>query len=146
VASESGKHLFTSGKEGSIVKWDLASGKKLATFHKVRPLQSSTAKKGKSKGFADPAVKGHTDEVLALALSGDGKYLASAGKDRRLGVWDAEAGVWLKGFVGQMGHKDLVSVCLSPCLSVSFLMLIHNRHWLSEKALTSSTLARMTER
>ncbi|KAJ7346462.1 WD40-repeat-containing domain protein [Mycena albidolilacea] len=109
VASESGKHLFTSGKEGSIVKWDLASGKKLATFHKVRPLQSSTAKKGKAKGFADPAVEGHTDEVLALALSGDGKYLASAGKDRRLGVWDAEAGVWLKGFVGQMGHKDLVS-------------------------------------
>ncbi|KAF8170167.1 WD40-repeat-containing domain protein [Mycena galopus ATCC 62051] len=109
VASESGKHLFTSGKEGSIIKWDLASGKKLATFHKVRPLQSSSAKKGKAKGFADPAVEGHTDEVLALALSGDGKYLASAGKDRRLGVWDADAGVWLKGFVGQMGHKDLIS-------------------------------------
>ncbi|KAF7362029.1 WD-REPEATS-REGION domain-containing protein [Mycena venus] len=108
VASESGKHLFTSGKEGSIIKWDLASGEKLATFHKIRPPQSS-AKKGKAKGFADPAVEGHTDEVLALALSGDGKYLASAGKDRRLGVWDAEAGVWLKGFVGQMGHKDLIS-------------------------------------
>jgi ribosomal RNA-processing protein 9 len=112
VASESGKHLFTSGKEGSIIKWDLASGKRLATFHKVRPLQGTSAKKGKAKGFADPAVKGHTDEVLALALSGDGKYLASAGKDRRLGVWDAEAEVWLKGFVGQTGHKDLISVCL----------------------------------
>ncbi|KAJ6593747.1 WD40 repeat-like protein [Mycena capillaripes] len=109
VASESGKHLFTSGKEGSIIKWDLVSGKKLATFHKVRPPQGASAKKGKAKGFADPAVEGHTDEVLALALSGDGKYLASAGKDRRLGVWDAEAGVWLKGFVGQMGHKDLIS-------------------------------------
>ncbi|KAJ7725121.1 hypothetical protein B0H14DRAFT_3620828 [Mycena olivaceomarginata] len=90
------KHLFTSGKEGSIVKWDIASGKKLATFHKVRPLQSSTAKKGKVKGFADLAVEGHMDKVLALALNGDGKYLA-------------KAGVWLKGFVGQMGHKDLVS-------------------------------------
>ncbi|KAJ7045354.1 WD40-repeat-containing domain protein [Mycena alexandri] len=108
VASESGKFLFTSGKEGSIIKWDLASGKKLATFPKVRPLQT-TSKKGKAKGFGDPAVQGHTDEVLALALSGDGKYLASAGKDRRLGVWDAEAGVWLKGFVGQMGHKDMIS-------------------------------------
>ncbi|KAJ6499451.1 WD40-repeat-containing domain protein [Mycena sanguinolenta] len=107
VACESGKYLFTSGKEGSIIKWDLSTGKKLATFHKVRPLQ--TPKKGKAKGFADPAVEGHTDEVLALALSGDGKYLASAGKDRRLGVWDAETGVWLKGFVGQMGHKDLIS-------------------------------------
>ncbi|KAJ7188410.1 WD40-repeat-containing domain protein [Mycena filopes] len=108
VASESGKFLFTSGKEGSILKWDLVSGKKLATFPKVRPLQT-TSKKGKAKGFGDPAVQGHTDEVLALALSGDGKYLASAGKDRRLGVWDAQEGVWLKGFVGQMGHKDLIS-------------------------------------
>ncbi|KAJ7677599.1 WD40 repeat-like protein [Mycena rosella] len=108
VASESGKHLFTAGKEGSIVKWELASGKKLATFHKVRPPQAP-GKKGKSKGFGDPAVEGHTDEVLALALSGDGKYLASAGKDRRLGVWDVEKDVWIKGFVGQMGHKDLIS-------------------------------------
>jgi ribosomal RNA-processing protein 9 len=57
---------------------------------------------------------GHTDEVLALALSGDGKYLASAGKDRRLGVWDVEKDVWIKGFVGQMAHKDLVSVRLPP--------------------------------
>ncbi|KAJ6624697.1 WD40-repeat-containing domain protein [Mycena sp. CBHHK59/15] len=110
VASESGKHLFTSGKEGSIIKWDLVSGKKLATFHKVRPTKPPSAKaKGKTKGFGDPAAEGHTDEVLALALSGDGKYLASAGKDRRLGVWDAEQGVWIKGFVGHMGHKDLIS-------------------------------------
>ncbi|KAJ6597528.1 WD40-repeat-containing domain protein [Mycena vulgaris] len=109
VAAESGKHLFTSGKEGSIIKWDLTSGKKLAIFHKVRPPPGASAKKGKAKGFGDPAVEGHTDEVLALALSGDGKYLASAGKDRRLGVWDVEQGAWVKGFVGQMGHKDLIS-------------------------------------
>ncbi|KAJ7209621.1 WD40-repeat-containing domain protein [Mycena pura] len=108
VTSESGKYLFTSGKEGSIIKWDLGSGKKLSTFRKVRP-QTSSVKKGKAKVLGDPAVEGHTDAVLSLALSGDGKYLASAGKDRRVGVWDAENGVWLKGFVGQMGHKDLVS-------------------------------------
>ncbi|KAJ7743941.1 WD40-repeat-containing domain protein [Mycena maculata] len=109
VASESGKHLFTAGKEGAIIKWDLGSGKKLATFHKVRPPQGAGGKKGKAKGAADPAVEGHTDAVLGLALSSDGKFLASAGQDRRLGVWDAEAGAWIKGFVGQVGHKDLVS-------------------------------------
>ncbi|KAJ7171653.1 WD40-repeat-containing domain protein [Mycena crocata] len=108
VASESARHLFTSGKEGSIIKWDLANGKKLATFHKVRPPQGAP-KKGKAKGFGDPTVEGHTDEVLGLALSGDGKLLASAGKDRRLGVWDVEKDAWIKGFVGQMGHKDLIS-------------------------------------
>lgn len=52
-------------------------------------------------------VNGHTDEVLALALSGDGKYLASGGKDRKVGVWDVQKDEWVKGFGG---HKDTVSV------------------------------------
>lgn len=61
--------------------------------------------------MADADIKGHTDEVLALALSADGKYLASAGRDRKLGVWDAERDEWIKGFGGHLGHKDLISVC-----------------------------------
>ncbi|KAF7315331.1 WD-REPEATS-REGION domain-containing protein [Mycena indigotica] len=108
VASESGQHLFTSGKEGSIIKWDLASGKRLETFFKVQP--PTTAKgKGKQKSTTHTSVEGHTDSVLALAISSDGKYLASAGKDRRIGVWDAEKGVWMTAFIGQVGHKDVVS-------------------------------------
>ncbi|KAF5352289.1 hypothetical protein D9758_011962 [Tetrapyrgos nigripes] len=104
VASESGKYLFTSGKEGHIFKWDLSTGKKITTFYKLRPPP------GKGKGKAlDTESKGHTDEVLALALSSDGKYLASGGKDRKVGVWDAEKGEWVKGFVGPMCHKDTVS-------------------------------------
>ncbi|KAJ7072496.1 WD40-repeat-containing domain protein [Mycena amicta] len=108
VASESGQQLFTSGKEGSIIKWDLASGKKLATFYKVQPPPTAKGK-GKQKNTSHTSVEGHTDSVLALALSWDGKYLASAGKDRRIGVWDADKGVWVTGFSGQMGHKDIVS-------------------------------------
>ena len=102
VASESCSHLFTAGKEGSIIKWDLSSGKKLATYHKLRP-----EKKAKGKGKERAEAPGHTDEVLALALSGDGKYLASGGKDRRVGIWDVETDKWVKGFGG---HKDTVSV------------------------------------
>ncbi|KAF7978547.1 hypothetical protein HWV62_45456 [Athelia sp. TMB] len=101
VASESCSHLFTSGKEGSIIKWDLSNGKKLATYHKLRP-----EKKTKGKGKERAEAPGHTDEVLALALSGDGKYLASGGKDRRVGIWDVEDDKWVKGFGG---HKDTVS-------------------------------------
>lgn len=102
VASESCKHLFTSGKEGSIIKWDLLNGKKLTTYHKLQP-----EKKVKGKGKERAEAAGHTDEVLALALSGDGKYLASGGKDRRVGIWDVEKDEWVKGFGG---HKDTVSV------------------------------------
>ncbi|KAL0946270.1 hypothetical protein HGRIS_012522 [Hohenbuehelia grisea] len=111
VVSDSAKFLFTSGKEGSIIKWDIASGKRLVTLHKVRPPKPENGK-GKGKASAGGEIKGHTDEVLALAISSDGKYLASAGKDRRLGVWDAEKAEWIRGFIGPMCHKDLIS-CLS---------------------------------
>ncbi|KDQ32723.1 hypothetical protein PLEOSDRAFT_1060466 [Pleurotus ostreatus PC15] len=104
VAAESARYLFTSGKEGHIIKWDMTTGKKLATLFKVRS-------NGKGKGKAPPAgdVKGHTDEVLALALSSDGKYLVSGGRDRRVVVWDAEKAEWIKCFTGPMCHRDAVS-------------------------------------
>ncbi len=100
VASSDARWLYTSGKEGSIVKWDLHTGRQAHTFHKVR------LDKGKGKGNAGE-VKGHTDEVWALAVSPDGKYLASGGKDRRVGVWDVEKNEWVKGFGG---HRDSISV------------------------------------
>ncbi|KAG6817022.1 hypothetical protein H0H87_000644 [Tephrocybe sp. NHM501043] len=109
VAAESGKHLYTSGKEGSIIQWDLATGKRLLTFHKIRPPNSQTKGKGKGKAPIDLNLKGHTDEVLALALSDDGRYLASAGRDRKLVVWDVEKGEWVKAFGGNLGHKDIIS-------------------------------------
>ena len=55
-------------------------------------------------------VKGHTDEVLTLAVSSDNRYLASGGKDRRLVLWDAEKGEWIKTFAGPLCHKDAISV------------------------------------
>ncbi|KAK0484896.1 WD40-repeat-containing domain protein [Armillaria novae-zelandiae] len=106
VAAESGQYLFTSEKDGSITKWDLVSRKKAAIFHSIRTHSKG---KGKAQAIGGEEVKGHTDEVLTLALSDDGKYLASGGKDRRLGVWDAENAQWIKGFIGPMCHKDTIS-------------------------------------
>lgn len=63
--------------------------------------------KGKGKEKASAELHGHTDEILDLALSDDGKLLASGGKDRKLIVWDAEKGEWLRSFGG---HKDTISV------------------------------------
>ena len=103
VASEDGKSLYTAGKEGSITKWDLGTGKKLSTAYKQRSA------KGKQK--ADP--DGHTDEIWALALSSDGKYLASGGKDCVIGVWNVENTdeiSWVKGFTG---HRDSISVSVA---------------------------------
>jgi len=100
--------MFTSGKEGTIMKWDLSTGKKLTTKYKIRPLNSEKKDKGK-KAALDQDVKGHTDEVLSLALSGDEKLLASAGRDRRVCIWNTETCEWVKAFSGHLGHKDAVS-------------------------------------
>ncbi|KAF9003437.1 WD40-repeat-containing domain protein [Cyathus striatus] len=103
IASENCSMLFTAGKEGSIVKWDLSTGKKVTVLRKQH-------RDSKGKGKApEPDVQGHTDEVLALAISGDGKLLASSGKDRRLCIWDAGKGEWKKSFTGPMSHKDTIS-------------------------------------
>ncbi|KAF8839721.1 Rnu3ip2 protein [Paxillus ammoniavirescens] len=102
VATENAQHLFTASKDGTINKWDLRTGSKTATFYKQR-----LDPKGKGKERANPLeAEGHTDEVLALAVSSDGEYLASGGRDRKLGVWDAEKNQWVKAFGG---HKDLIS-------------------------------------
>ena len=136
VASEDAQVYFSAGKEGTIIKWDLRTGKQLAVFHKVR------VDKGKGKARAD--AQGHSDEVLALALSSDGRYLASASKDKRVGVWDVEKGTWVKAFGG---HRDIVSV------RVAYLpygeILTHGvwySLWLFEKAHYSYTLHHTTGR
>ncbi|KAG7093625.1 hypothetical protein E1B28_007289 [Marasmius oreades] len=111
VASQSGRYLFTSGKEGHIIKWDLSTGKQLKQLYKLRPNKGKGSGKGKGKAV-DPDTKGHTDEVLALAVSHDGKYLVSGGRDRKIGVWDADKCDWIKSFVGPSGHRDGISaVC-----------------------------------
>ncbi|KAI6026011.1 WD40 repeat-like protein [Pisolithus marmoratus] len=102
AATEDLKWLFTSGKEGHVNKWDFKTGAKVITFYKKR-LDT----KGKGKEKASPLdLEGHSDEVLALAVSSDGQYLASAGKDRKICVWDSAKDRWIKNLGG---HKDLIS-------------------------------------
>lgn len=106
VASPSARWLFTAGKDGSIIKWDLHTKQKVHTHYKHRP------DKGKAKD-----VQGHTDEVWALAVSPDGRYLASGGKDRLVGVWDVETHEWVKGFAGHRDHISVRPPGLAPSLA-----------------------------
>ncbi|KAG8822168.1 pre-rRNA processing protein [Serendipita sp. 411] len=100
--SQNGRNLFTCSKDGQIIQWSLLTGKRIRTHHKHVPNRKG---KGKQRVTGDEA-EGHTDEIWALSVSSDGKFLATGGKDKRVGVWDIERGVWLKGF---RGHKDSIS-------------------------------------
>ena len=78
--------MFAAGKEGSINNWDPIRAK---VSRKVR-ITADVKGGGKRKASSDADTKGHTDEVLSLALTWGGKLLESVGKDWRLGVWDTE--------------------------------------------------------
>lgn len=136
VVSDDGRQLFAAGKEGSIVQYDISqvwrlglapdadpegAVKRVAVLGRSVPRLEGKAgashtrgkarAKAKAPGVsqATDAQQGHIGEVLSIAVSGDGKILASGGKDRLIGVWDisGEAPSWKKGL---RGHKDTISV------------------------------------
>jgi WD40 repeat protein len=52
--------------------------------------------KGKT---ASGPFEGHTDDVLSVAFSPDGKYVVSGSMDETIHVWDAEQGNTVSGLL-----------------------------------------------
>ncbi|GAB2275246.1 hypothetical protein Dimus_010006 [Dionaea muscipula] len=74
---------FSASKDGTIVHWDVESGK-MEKY--IWPSEDVL----KSHGAKDPqgqAIK-HSKHVLALAVTTDGRYLATGGLDRHVHLWD----------------------------------------------------------
>jgi ribosomal RNA-processing protein 9 len=66
----------------------------------------SLAAIAKLRGVPDYGIVGHFAEVLAVALSSDGQYVVSGGRDRVLRVWDPRSGANIENLVG---HKDALT-------------------------------------
>lgn len=93
VISPDSRHIFTGSKDCSIIKWDIQRGKKVAVIPGGR--------KGTEKSHV-----GHTDHILCLAISSDGKYLASGGRNKLVHIWNPDDCSHLHYFPG---HKDAIS-------------------------------------
>ncbi|CAI0545516.1 unnamed protein product [Linum tenue] len=95
---------FSASKDGSIVQWDIESGKS-------ERYKWPTEKILKSHGAKDPEGRAtkHSKSVLALAVSPDGRYLASGGSDRHIHLWDTRTREHVQAFPG---HRGAVS-CLA---------------------------------
>ncbi|XP_029006001.1 U3 small nucleolar RNA-interacting protein 2 isoform X2 [Betta splendens] len=87
------KCIISAAKDCSIIKWDVKSGKKLHTIP------------GGRKGTEDRHV-GHTAHILCMAISSDGKYLATGDMNKLIMIWEAETCKHLYKFPG---HKGPVS-------------------------------------
>ena len=94
VVSHDGKWAFTAGKAGEMRRWDLGVDEgPMRTRFRAGPV--ATAGDG-----------GHTGKILALALSTDGKLLASGGEDKMICVWDAHT---CKFLAALQGHRGIVT-------------------------------------
>nr|XP_028574561.1 U3 small nucleolar RNA-interacting protein 2 [Podarcis muralis] len=93
VITPDDKYIFSAAKDCSIIKWDVESGKKV---HVIR--------RGK-KGTKDSHV-GHTAHILSMAISSDGKYLATGDRNKLILIWEAATCSHLYKFTG---HRDAVS-------------------------------------
>jgi len=95
VISDDGKFIFSASKCGLIIKWDLTSGSKLGSIQRKA-----------SKNSTEETKIGHSGQVLALALSTDFKYLASAGQDRVIHIWDPDTLEHIHTF---KGHRSQIT-------------------------------------
>ncbi|KAL0845625.1 hypothetical protein Bca101_018871 [Brassica carinata] len=94
---------FSASKDGAIVHWDVSSGKS----DKYK-WPSDEVLKSHGMKVREPRSKKHSRESLALAVSSDGRYLATGGVDRHVHIWDVRTREHVQAFPG---HRNTVS-CL----------------------------------
>lgn len=89
---------FSASKDGTIVHWDVDSGKgENYTWPSEEILRSHGAKDPQGRGTK------HSKHVLTLAISSDGRYLASGGLDRHVHLWDTRTREHIQAFPGHRG-------------------------------------------
>lgn len=113
---DSGIYAYTVSKDMYLAKFRLqplpqdqyksttskkSKSRKLAPFRTRPELLKSV--RGDTKKAKNTKYQGHTDEILCVAVSDDGKYIATGGKDNKLIVWSNELEV-LRVFVQHRGH------------------------------------------
>ncbi|ORX63067.1 WD40 repeat-like protein [Hesseltinella vesiculosa] len=105
VLTDDGQFIYSASKDGSIIKWDATTLDKLHVFP------------GGRKGAKE--FTGHTDAIYCMAVTSDGQYLATGGKDKKINIWSAkEDKHWatftqhrdaISGLAFRIGHHQLYS-------------------------------------
>jgi len=85
------KSIISTGKDCCVIRWDLESEKKLIF---------------KGQKHQDRNLPGHFDEPLCSAISPNGKFLLTGGKDRIVRVWDIHNEKQIHTF---LGHRDTIT-------------------------------------
>ncbi len=93
------KQIFTASYDKSIKLWDAAGGTLVREFKGAQDPAPEPKKDDKAPPpKKDDGPSGHRDQVFGLALSKDGKFLASSSSDRTVKLWDVATGKVLRDF------------------------------------------------
>eukprot|EP01096_Ripella_sp_DP13-Kostka_P015977 TRINITY_DN7647_c0_g1_i2.p1 TRINITY_DN7647_c0_g1~~TRINITY_DN7647_c0_g1_i2.p1 ORF type:complete len:487 (+),score=171.41 TRINITY_DN7647_c0_g1_i2:34-1494(+) len=120
--SEDGRTAFSGAKDCTIIRWDVETGQKLR--YKGHRVPKKKSKKLPEYASSSSAA-GHTDHVLALALSSDGELMVSSGRDRRILLWDLRNNTIIHEF--KNAHKAPISGLTFRKNSHEFYSCSHDR-------------------
>lgn len=110
-AAIAGRFVYTVTSDRALVKWELPD---LETPSEETSTNKKTSRKPKKLALTRGskfAKEHHTKDILCVAASQDGKFVATGGADNRLIIWDANTLKPLRIFSGQNrdnGHRDSV--------------------------------------
>jgi ribosomal RNA-processing protein 9 len=89
--SEDDQWIFSGSKDGHLIKWSVPEKKKVAM---VKRKEGVSKKKKRNKGNgrvnkqpSDPN-QCHSSSILAIAVSSDGKFLATGDAEKQIVIWD----------------------------------------------------------
>lgn len=113
-------YAYTVSKDKTLIKWELATpsddttaqvnGHGETSKRPPRPLRRKPKKlkftRGLQKIAESDEEQGHTRNILSVAVSPSGRFVATGGEDRKLIIWNAETLTPMKTFVQ---HRDAVS-------------------------------------
>ncbi|KAJ3016037.1 pre-rRNA processing protein [Thoreauomyces humboldtii] len=104
LSSRKPLYVYSASKDASIVKWDFWTGKRVHfTPGGLKPTKKLTAAYGSRIAAAH---KGHSDHILSLAVSSDGQFLATGGRDKAINIWSVADDKHLTVF---KQHRDAVA-------------------------------------
>ena len=103
--SPSGRELVSGSLDKTIKLWELSN-------LQPQPMSVGGRPAPPSQGRCIHTFEGHSDFVLSVALSPDGKWVMSGSKDRGVVFWDPSSGV---AQLHLQGHRNsVISVAPSP--------------------------------
>ncbi|ESX00812.1 hypothetical protein KL918_004430 [Ogataea parapolymorpha] len=78
-------YAFTVSKDMELAKWDVKDEDK-------KPVKLKFVKGGRkyTEISKEQMNNGHCDEILSVAVSPDGKYVVTGGRDKRIIIWSSE--------------------------------------------------------